>query len=236
MVSDSLNNGSVFIIDGQEVPFHSGQTVLQAALAAGLAITHLCYRPELEPIGSCRLCLVEVSGRKLSACTLPATEGLEVQSDNASLRKLRKSLVTLLLAQGNHTCIRCERTGDCRLQESAASLELSAVEPLPHQDLPPSDDSHPEVALNRSRCILCGICIQASRRLDGKNIFSFVGKGKDMLLSVDSPSGFLQDSAITAEDYAVRLCPVGALTRKQSTSQPSFASFDFFDGMGGWGE
>ncbi|MFZ4702143.1 MAG: 2Fe-2S iron-sulfur cluster-binding protein, partial [Candidatus Methylumidiphilus sp.] len=89
MLADSLKDRSVFSIDGQEIPFQPGQTVLQAAMAAGLAIPHLCYRPELEPIGSCRLCLVELSGRKLSACTLPASDGLMVQSDNPSLRKLR---------------------------------------------------------------------------------------------------------------------------------------------------
>ena len=68
-------------IDGHAVSFLQGQTVLQAALAAGLTIPHLCYQPELEPIGSCRLCLVEVAGRRFPACTLSATEGQVIQSD-----------------------------------------------------------------------------------------------------------------------------------------------------------
>lgn len=222
-------NGRVEI-DGHAVPFQEGQTVLQAALLAGLKIPHLCYHPELEPIGSCRLCLVEVEGRTLSACTLPAAEGQAVQSDSERLRKLRTDLVSLLLARGRHSCTRCERTGDCRLQEAAAELEVPAVESLGNLDGLERDDSHPEVVLDRSRCILCGICIQASRVLDGKSLFSFSGSGGAMQVTVDSPSGLLKDSAIAANDHAVRLCPVGALVLKNDPVEPlGFSMFDFFD-------
>lgn len=223
-----------FLIDGQEVPFQAGQTVLQAALAAGLNIPHLCFNPELEPIGSCRLCLVEVAGCKLSACTLLAEEGLSIQHDTPRLRQLRMALLTFLLEQGKHTCIRCERTGDCRLQDAAIAFDAQPEAHFASQVFPPNDDSHPDVSLNRDRCILCGICIQASRKLDGKNLFTFAGKGGDMMLTVESPSGLLKDSAISADDHAVRLCPVGALTRKHHPVQASFSSFDGFEGMD-WG-
>ena len=221
-------------IDGREIPFQAGQTVLQAALAAGLNIPHLCYQPELGPIASCRLCLVEVAGRKLSACTLLAEAGQAVASDSASLRKLRKTLLSLLLTQGDHACTRCERTGDCRLQEAAVVLEVPAVAASPTLVLPPNDDSHPEVALDRSRCILCGICIKASQELDGKGVFAFADKGGSMSVAVASPSGLLHDSAIAGDDHAVRLCPVGALTRKHTPAQGGIPPFDAFD-LGDWG-
>ena len=224
----------VILIDGQEIPFHAGQTVLQAALAAGLNLPHLCYQPELGPNGSCRLCLVEVAGRKLSACTVLAKAGQTVISDSPSLRKLRRSLLSMLLAQGNHACTRCDRTGDCRLQEAAVLLEVPAVAASATLVLPPNDDSHPEVALDRSRCILCGICIKASQELDGKGVFAFADKGGSMSVAVASPSGLLQDSTIAADDHAVRLCPVGALTRKHIPAQRDFAAFDAFD-LGDWG-
>lgn len=218
-------------IDGREIPFQKGQTVLQAALAAGLDIPHLCYHPELEAIGSCRLCLVEWEGRKLSACTLPAADGQAIAS--AALRPLRANLVAMLLAQGRHICLSCEKTGDCRLQETAAALDAPALAPSPAQDFPARDDSHPEVALDRGRCILCGICVQASRTLDGKNLFAFGGNGSQTSLVVNSPSGLLQDSAIAAADHAVRLCPVGALIVKPAPAETNqgFSSFDFFDAM-----
>jgi len=220
-------------VDGQEIPYQEGQTVLQAALAAGLKIPHLCYHPELEPIGSCRLCLVEVAGRTLAACTLPAADGQAVASASASaaLRKHRQTLAGLLLAAGRHLCVSCERTGDCRLQETAADLNAPATPPSRSQDLPARDDSHPDVALDRGRCILCGICVQASQTLDGKNIFAFSGNGGQARLAVDSASGLLKDSAIAAEDHAIRLCPVGALIVKQDRAEtgPGFSAMDFFD-------
>lgn len=225
----------VILIDGREVLFQEGQTVLQAALAAGLKIPHLCYHHDLEPIGSCRLCLVEIEGRTVSSCTLATAEGQSIQSENAALRKLRTNLLGMLLEQGRHSCNWCERTGDCRLQEAAAELDVPAVESLANLDIPARDDSHPDVALDRGRCILCGICIQASRELDGKKLFAFGGSGGGMRLTVDSESGLLKDSAIAAGDHAVRLCPVGALILKTDQAQSlGFSSFDFFD-TADWG-
>jgi [NiFe] hydrogenase diaphorase moiety small subunit len=216
-------------IDDQEIPFVPGQTVLQAALAAGFDIPHLCYHPSLAPIGSCRLCLVEVGGRKLSSCTLAAENGQTIAS--AALQSLRASLVKMLLGQGRHSCLRCEKTGDCRLQETATALQAPAAAPS-EQAFPARDDSHPEVMLEYSRCILCGICVQASHELDGKSLFGFGGgSGGEARLVINSPSGLLQDSGISAEDHAVRFCPVGALMTKQKPAEFAGLEFD----MGGWG-
>ena len=227
---DNAPTPGLIHIDGREVSFHEGQTVLQAALAAGVKISHLCYRPELAPIGSCRLCLVEVAGRMHSACTLPATAGQNITSVNEALLKIRQALVIMLLEQGRHVCTNCERTGDCRLQETAADLDTPAIALFPPQDFPPLDNSHPDVTLDRGRCILCGICIQASRELDGKNLFAFGGSGSSVSVIVESASGLLKDSAIAAEDHAVRLCPVGALIlNRERTQTLGFSSFDFFD-------
>jgi [NiFe] hydrogenase diaphorase moiety small subunit len=231
----STQTTSLIHIDGHGIPCQEGQTVLQAALLAGLQIPHLCYHPELEPIGSCRLCLVEVEGRTVSACTLPVAEGQVIQSDGPALRKLRQAVLSMLLSRGSHNCTACERTGDCRLQDAAVALAVPALESLPRQSMPPRDDSHPDVALDRGRCILCGICIQASRELDGKNLFAFAGNGSDVSLTVESPSGLLLDSDIAAEDHAVRLCPVGALTLKQDPPR-AFAAFDVFDSAWDWSE
>ncbi|MFM8333748.1 MAG: 2Fe-2S iron-sulfur cluster-binding protein [Candidatus Methylumidiphilus sp.] len=222
----------VLSIDGQTVPFQPGDTVLQAALAAGLNIPHLCYHPEVGAIGSCRLCVVDVDGRKLSACTVPAAAGQAIASASPALRKLRSHIVSMLLEQGRHHCLHCARTGDCRLQDAATELNVPAAVPSASY-IPPLDDSHPEVALDRGHCILCGVCIQASRELDHKNLFTFTGSGANTWLAVNSTSGLLQDSAIAPTDHAVRLCPVGALTVKSAPTE-NFASFDFFD-TAAWG-
>lgn len=224
-----IDSKHIIHIDDREIPFLKGQTVLQAALAAGLEIPHLCYHPELSPIGSCRLCLVELDGRKFSACTLPAADGQKIAS--SALRRLRASVVAMLLEQGSHTCRNCERSGDCRLQEAAAKLDAPAITPSSAcQDVPARDDSHPDVTLDRSRCILCGICVQASRTLDGKGLFAFSGRGGQAGLAVNSASGFLNDSAIAAEDHAVRLCPVGALIVKRGQAATGWG----FSGTTDW--
>jgi [NiFe] hydrogenase diaphorase moiety small subunit len=229
--SDSFN------LDGHTLSFRAGETVMQAALAAGVNIPHLCYRPELEPIGSCRVCLVEVGGRKLSACTLQAEAGQDIASNTEALRALRRNIVKMLFQQGRHFCISCERTGDCRLQEAAVELQTPSVEPAPAENFPERDDSHPDVALDRSRCIVCGVCIQASRELDGTSLFAFGGSGAETHLIVASASGQLHDSGIAATDFAVRLCPVGALIPKRPVAEANTfgaSSFDFAD-FGDWG-
>ena len=203
-----------FLLDGQEVPFREGQTVLQAALAAGHYIPHLCWRPELEPHSSCRLCTVIISGRPFCACTQPAMKGQKVECDTPELNAMRREVTQLLFVEGNHYCPSCEKSGACRLQATAYLLGMEESH-YPHQfPQRERDSSHPEVNLDRDRCIRCEICVRASRELDGKNVFGIHGRGVQSRLAVNSPTGLLADSELSAQDQAVRLCPTGALTLK----------------------
>jgi len=112
-VSDAL---PTFKLDGAEVPFTPGQTVLQAALAAGRHIPHLCYHPEFRPHGSCKLCTVKINGWHATSCTQPAKAGAEVQSETAELNAERRMMVQLLFVEGNHFCPHARRaaTASCR--------------------------------------------------------------------------------------------------------------------------
>ncbi|MBI4913196.1 MAG: (2Fe-2S)-binding protein [Acidobacteria bacterium] len=204
-----------FFLDDQEIPFREGQTVLEAALAAGRFIPHLCWRPELEPHSSCRLCTVLISGRPFSACTQPAMKGQRVVCDTPQLKDLRKAVTQMLFVEGNHFCPACERSGSCRLQAAAYHLGMQDSH-FPHQfPVRERDSSHPEVNLDRDRCIRCELCVRASRQLDGKNVFGIHGRGVTSRLEVNAPSGLLRDTAIAAEDQAVAFCPTGALTVKR---------------------
>ncbi|HVN42754.1 MAG TPA: 2Fe-2S iron-sulfur cluster-binding protein, partial [Steroidobacteraceae bacterium] len=95
---------ATFTLDGTEVPFEAGQTILQAALAAGRYIPHLCYHPEFKPHGSCKLCTVAVNGAHATSCTTPARAGLTVVSESRELNDQRRMLVQLLFVEGNHFC------------------------------------------------------------------------------------------------------------------------------------
>lgn len=204
-----------FLLDGQDVPFAPGQTVLQAALAAGIYIPHLCYHPEFKPHGSCKLCTVTANGRSASACTLPAIAGLRVESETDEIRNERRTLVQMLLVEGNHFCPSCEKSGDCLLQ--ALGYELGVMSPHFRHLYPnrPVDFSHPEVLLDFNRCILCELCIHASAEVDGKHVFALAGRGIGKHLVVNAESGELGDTNFAVTDKAAQVCPVGVILPKR---------------------
>ncbi|MFN4265950.1 MAG: 2Fe-2S iron-sulfur cluster-binding protein [Aquabacterium sp.] len=204
-----------FVLDGQAIPFEPGQTVIQAATAAGHYIPHLCHHADFDPVGSCKVCSVRVQGRMMAACTLPAQAGMVVESEQADVQHGRQRVVQMLFVEGNHHCPFCEKSGDCHLQAVAYHLGMQDTHfahAFPQRAV---DASHPDVWLDRSRCILCDLCVRASRDIDGKSVFAVGGRGHDTTLLVNSPSGLLKDSAIAASDRAMSVCPVGALLPKR---------------------
>ena len=204
-----------FLLDGADVPFEPGQTVLQAALAAGRYIPHLCYHPEFTPHGSCKLCTARVDGRTVAACTTPAEPGLEVESATEELDALRRTLVQMLFAEGNHFCPACEKSGDCVLQALGYDLGVMTAGFRHLYPDRPVDASHPDILLDFNRCVLCELCVRASRDVDGKNVFALSGRGLDKHLIVNSASGLLADTDVAATDQAVAVCPVGAILPKR---------------------
>ena len=204
-----------FIIDGQSVAFRAGETIMDAATAAGIYIPHLCHQPGFKPQGSCKLCTVQVDGRPGSACTTPAREGMVVENDTPALNDDRRTLLEMLFVEGNHICPACEKSGDCQLQ--ALAYHLGLVEYRFEHFYPRRgiDASHPDVVLDRDRCILCELCVRASRDVDGKNVFGIGGRGIGSRLIVNATSGLLGDTDLDASDVAAQVCPVGALMLKR---------------------
>ena len=210
-----MNQRPTFMLDGVEVPFDPGQTVLQAALAAGRYIPHLCYHPEFTPHGSCKVCTAKVNGRLMATCTTPAESATEVESNTEELNDLRRTLVQMLFAEGNHFCPSCEKSGNCGLQ--ALGYDLGVMTAGFRHLFPdrPVDASHPEILLEFNRCILCELCVRASAEVDGKQVFALAGRGMGKHLVVNSPSGLLRDSDIAPADKAAQVCPVGVILPKR---------------------
>ena len=211
---DALSPGT-FELDGQEVQFAPGDTILQAATRAGHYIPHLCWKPEFPPHGSCRLCTVKVNGRTGAACTLIAGAGQEVESNTEELNAQRKTLLQLLFVEGNHFCPSCEKSGDCLLQATAYEIGMEGPHFEEFYPSRPVDASHPEIWLDLNRCILCSLCVRASAMVDGKQVFAIDGYGIHSHLIVNSASGLLGDSALLASDRAAHVCPVGAILPKR---------------------
>lgn len=208
-----------FNLDGRNIPFEDGQTIIEAAAAAGVYIPHLCHKPGYTPHGSCKLCTVKVNGRNCSACTFPAVDGQAVISQNKELEQDRRRITQMLFVEGNHFCPSCEKTGNCNLQGLAYHLNMldnHFPHFFAHRDV---DASHPEVMLDRNRCIFCNLCVRASKEKDGKDVFAIAGRGINKQLVVNSPSGQLKDSEIDVNDCAAHICPTGAILIKRTGYQ-----------------
>ncbi len=202
-------------VDSVEIEATPGQTIIQACDDAGIYIPRLCYRPELPPGGQCRVCSVSVNGRIVGACHTPVTDGMTVDNETPALTADRQAIIEMLFVSGNHRCPECEKSGDCDLQALAYRLDLLAPT-LPY--LEPThgiDATHPDVYIDRDRCILCGLCVRASETLDGKSVFGFKGRGSDMQLAVNSEDG-LGATDLELADQAAHICPVGALVIKRT--------------------
>ena len=209
-----MNEGPRFTIDGHSVPVQPHQTIIEAADAAGVYIPRLCHKPGLEPFGGCRLCTVKANGRMVSACTYPAGADMVVENDTTELNEFRKTLLEMLFVEGNHFCMSCEKSGNCELQ--ALGYRFGVTAPQFEYQFParPVDASHPDILIDHNRCILCARCVRASRDLDGKAVFGFVGRGPHKRIAVSSGTR-LSDTAADVTDQALDACPVGALLRKR---------------------
>lgn len=214
-MSDTMSEQNTFTLDGEEIAFDAGQTVIQAALAAGKYIPHLCYHPEFKPHGSCKLCTVKINGRPAASCTTAAQPGLNVESEIPEIKDKRRTLVQMLLVEGNHFCPSCEKSGNCMLQGLA--YDLGVMSPHFPQIFPtrPVDASHPDTLLDFNRCILCELCVRASSEVDRKGVFALSGRGITKHLIVNSESGKLGDTDFAPTDKAAQVCPVGVILKKR---------------------
>lgn len=203
-----------FTIDGKRVQFKEGQTIMEAAMAEGIYIPHLCHNPEFHPHGSCRVCNVKANGRHVAACATPASEGLVVENDSEEVVVERRTLLQMLFVEGNHLCPACEKSGACQLQAVAYYCDMVAPEfthLYPQREV---DASHPDFIIDFNRCILCELCMRASRDKDHKDIFAIAGRGIGAHLVINAESGKLGDTQFDKKDKAARVCPVGAILPK----------------------
>ena len=210
-----MSDGPTFLLDGVPVAFVPGQTVIQAALAAGHYIPHLCYHPDFAPHGSCKVCTVKVDGHMTASCTMPAHAGMTVESETEELNDNRRTLVQMLFVEGNHFCPVCEKSGNCLLQAVAYDLGVLSTDLDYFFPNRPVDGSHPDLLLDFNRCILCELCVRASREVDRKHVFALAGRGIGKHLIVNAESGRLADTDIAETDKAVDVCPVGVILRKR---------------------
>lgn len=204
-----------FSVDGRKFEAIEGQSIMEACDAAGVYIPRLCDVEGLVVQGSCRVCSVKVDGHVVAACTQPLTADAVIEHETPEIQGYRKDLVSMLFHEGNHLCPICEASGRCELQAMAYRLDMAEDRHYPYlQPVRPVDASHPDIALDTNRCIFCARCIRASRDIDNKAIFDYVGRGIHKRIAVDGDC--LAETSASLEDatFSREICPVGCIIRK----------------------
>jgi bidirectional [NiFe] hydrogenase diaphorase subunit len=203
-------------IDGKEVSAREGETILQVARENGIDIPTLCYLEGLEPIGACRLCLVEVKGinRLVPACVTQVEEGIEVVTNSERLIKYRQMILELLFSERNHTCSVCVVNGHCELQRLAQRLGVTHIRfPYRYPNLP-IDASHERFVIDHNRCVLCTRCVRVCDEIEGAHVWDVMGRGINSRIIADLNQPWGTSEVCTSCGKCVHVCPTGALSEK----------------------
>ena len=169
-------------IDGTSVVVPEGTSVMRAAALAGVDVPKLCATDKLDPFGSCRLCLVEIDGRKgtPASCTTPVAPGMSVTTQSPKLERLRRGVMELYISDHPLDCLTCAANGDCELQDMAGAVGLRDVrygyEGDNHLGLT-KDTSNPYFTFDSSKCIVCSRCVRACEEVQGTFALTIEGRG-----------------------------------------------------------
>jgi predicted molibdopterin-dependent oxidoreductase YjgC len=199
-------------IDGRKITAQEGQTILQAAKAAGIKIPALCNHPALKPIGACRVCLVEVARQRTlqPACTFPVMDGMEVKTHSPQADDARRFVLELLLSDHPLDCMTCERTGSCELQDLAYEYGLKESRFPGIQHAYEIDRSNPFYVRDYNKCILCRRCVRACDEINGVEAIGTVMRGFSTKIGT-AFDGPMQDSPCEFCGMCVEVCPTAAL-------------------------
>jgi bidirectional [NiFe] hydrogenase diaphorase subunit len=210
----AIANKVVLTIDGREVKARKGEKLLWTALDNDIHIPNLCAIREADlPYGGCRLCFVEVEGRRtpVTACSYLVEEGMVVRTDTPQVKRLRRTAFELLLSHHHLDCAHCLKNKECELQRIAAregfKLKLQRFRRIP-RDLP-VDSSHPLFTYDPNKCVVCGKCIWACQR-HGVGAIDFAHRGLETMISTFDNMP-LVDAKCDSCLECVRICPVGSL-------------------------
>jgi formate dehydrogenase major subunit len=205
-------------IDGKSVTVPEGTSIMRAASQVGLDVPKLCATDSLEPFGSCRLCLVEIEGRKgtPASCTTPAEAGMKIATQTDRLAKLRRGVMELYISDHPLDCLTCAANGDCELQDMAGAVGLRDVrygyEGENHLKVE-KDESNPYFTFDPSKCIVCSRCVRACEEVQGTFALTIDERGFASHVSAGMNEDFL-DSECVSCGACVQACPTATLMEK----------------------
>ncbi len=216
-------------IDDKDVSALPDETILQVATENGIFIPTLCQLDGLKPVGACRLCLVEIEGRRglAAACATLVHEGMQVHTQTERLKKYRRMALELLFVEGNHTCAVCVSNGFCELQALAAKLGMDHSE-LPYRHpVKPVDVSNPRFGIDHNRCVLCTRCVRVCSEVEGAHTWDVEGRGIKAQVVTDLNQPWGESQTCTGCGKCVQVCPTGALFKKSKSVSEMEKEYQF---------
>ncbi|HEX4510011.1 MAG TPA: 2Fe-2S iron-sulfur cluster-binding protein, partial [Burkholderiaceae bacterium] len=205
-------------IDGQDVTVPAGTSVMRAAIGAGVSVPKLCATDSLEPFGSCRLCLVEIDGRRgtPASCTTPVEAGMKGHTQSPRLDKLRRGVMELYISDHPLDCLTCSANGDCELQDMAGAVGLRNVRygfDGANHLADTKDESNPYFTYEPSKCIVCSRCVRACEEVQGTFALTIAGRGFGSRVSPGMEESFLGSECVSC-GACVQACPTATLNEK----------------------
>ncbi len=204
-------------VNGKQINGKKGQTVLEVCQENDIYIPTLCYHPKMLPYGGCRLCLVEIEKMRglPPSCTTPANDGMVVYTHTENVVQVRKMVLELLLAFGDHNCLFCESNGICELQNLVYEHGLENVWYQTDFKPIPLDDSNPMIVRDLNKCVLCSRCVRACLEIQVNGVIDVANRGSESFISTFKGMP-LKDSNCVFCGECVYVCPTGALTEKRA--------------------
>lgn len=207
------------IIDGQRIEFSDEKNILAVIRKAGIELPTFCYHSELSVYGACRMCMIEDKwGSTMTSCSTPPKDGMEIWTNTDKLKKHRKMIIELLLANHDRDCTTCEKSGRCKLQEIALKVGVRKIRFGQEKKLAPIDDLGPSIVRNPNKCILCGDCVRACQEIQGVGVLDFAYRGSKLQVTTAFNKALHEVDCINCGQCRV-VCPTGALLIKKDTDK-----------------
>ncbi|MBN1190185.1 MAG: FAD-dependent oxidoreductase [Dehalococcoidales bacterium] len=203
-------------IDGQEVETQAGKTVLEASLEAGIYIPHLCYHPDLSPLGACRLCVVEIEGIEgiPTSCTTPVCPGMAVKTKTEKTEEMRRMAMELMLAGHPSDCGTCNKYLNCELQSVKQYLVSDQLSVRRRSKYFPLNTGNPLFVHDANKCVVCGRCVRACHELRGAGVLFYKKEGKETYIGTASGQS-LAEAGCRFCGACAEVCPTGAIQDKE---------------------
>jgi len=204
-------------IDGKQISVKEGTTILDAALQNGIDIPTLCFLKEINEVGDCRMCIVEVEGRRgfATSCIQKVEEGMKVSTHSPAVIEARRTVLDLILSNHHRDCLTCTRNGNCELQALAHKFNVQEVEYEGEMTNHKIDDKSPSIVRDFNKCILCRRCVSVCKNVQKIGAIDCTERGFESCIST-SYNNSLNDVDCTLCGQCIEACPVGALKEKEN--------------------